>query len=341
MSRRREPTQRERVARALSYFGRTSALDWHDATIDNRPPIWNLPARIDELRRAGWLIDSQDRDRNRLAIYRLREAMCPRRELARPGRGAPVRGDGRGSDAPEPVRREGRGVSVRDKRPAFTWVTNASLGLIRRTLASGQQLAARNALLALAEAASRRRDGEHREGDTLAELAALAGTSERRLRPHLRELEALGLIQISEEKDERGGDRPTIYTLLDGGSDDSSDRGDAASGGSDELASRRPTLRARPDGVELQEEQPPQPPHAGEATFPDKPDCYRDQGRKRQVDVAFDEEATAFARRHFPGISEGYVRHHAVDLRSRGKQPTVEALRPLVEQHRPRLEAIA
>jgi hypothetical protein len=67
---RATPTQRQRVARALTRFGRTTELDWQGPTIDGGPPIRRLASRIAELRDEGWIIDSRER-RHGLAVYRL------------------------------------------------------------------------------------------------------------------------------------------------------------------------------------------------------------------------------------------------------------------------------
>lgn len=126
-------------------------------------------------------------------------------------------------------------MSVRDDRlPPFAWLALEDLERLRRELPAALHVPARNALLALAEASSRRRDGTHRTGDTLAELSRLSGVSERRLRGHLRELARLGLIRIEESVDEHNRPRPTIYVLA----------------GPDAPASQRPGLRARGKGQE-------------------------------------------------------------------------------------------
>lgn len=118
-------------------------------------------------------------------------------------------------------------MGVRDKRRApFAWITLEALQQIRRELPVIRQPGARDALLALAEAASNRRDGQHQAGDPLKLLAGLSGLSERRLRAHLRDLEALGLIAIEARRDERGANLPSLYTLCDSPQpDESSDRG--------------------------------------------------------------------------------------------------------------------
>lgn len=143
-------------------------------------------------------------------------------------------------------------MSVRDDRlPPFAWLALDDLERIRRGLPPGRQGAARNALLALAEAASRRRDGRHRngDGDTLRDLAGIAGVSERRLRDHLRDLAALDLIRVEEARDDAGRDLPTTYVLT--GSDDLTDPPDATTARPDDPAPNRPTLnRAREAGKE-------------------------------------------------------------------------------------------
>lgn len=119
-------------------------------------------------------------------------------------------------------------VSIRDDRSApFAWVSMHGLKTIRRDLEPKAQASARNALFALAEAASNRYDGKHRDGDTLRELAALAGTSTRRLRDHLAALAEIGLVTIESRVDSSGRDLPTVYVLAnDSGGDETSDRVD-------------------------------------------------------------------------------------------------------------------
>lgn len=157
---------------------------------------------------------------------------------------------------------------VRDKRRApFAWVTVDALRAIRRHLPTERRTGARDALLALAEAASQRRDAHHEDGDTLAELSALSGLSDRRLRDYLRDLEAIGLIAIETRHDLAGRDLPKVYSLLDapprkatgGGSDAASDRGDEPTDGATDGASD-PTCAPNVGNQEEEEEDPPSPP---------------------------------------------------------------------------------
>jgi hypothetical protein len=151
-------------------------------------------------------------------------------------------------------------MSVRDDRlPPFAWLALDDLERIRRDVPAGRQAAARNALLALAEAASRRRDGRHRgqRGDTLRELATLSGVSERRLRDPLRELERVGLCRIEEARDAHNRPLPTTYVLTGpddstGYPDDSTEHPDEATAYPDTLAPNRPGLRARERGEQTE-----------------------------------------------------------------------------------------
>lgn len=59
------------------------------------------------------------------------------------------------------------------------------------------------------------------------------------------------------------------------------------------------------------------------------------EGGRARDRLRYEGELSSFAAEHFPGIEVGYVEHHARQLRSRGRSPTPEALRPLVEPHRP------
>lgn len=146
-------------------------------------------------------------------------------------------------------------MSVRDDRlPPFAWLALEDLERIRRGLPAGRQAAARNALTSLAEAASRRRDPQRRDGDTLRDLSTLSGVSERRLRDHLRDLESLGLVRIEAAVDEHNRPLPTTYILT--GPDDSTGYPDETTGSDDStgypdtLAPNRPGLRAREKGKE-------------------------------------------------------------------------------------------
>jgi hypothetical protein len=126
-------------------------------------------------------------------------------------------------------------VSVRDNRkPPFAWVSLAALEAIERGLPRTRQASARNAYLALAQAASSRADHDHREGDPLESVARFACVSSRRLGDHLRDLAGVGLVHIETRRDEVGRDLASHYVILDAPrSDESSDRGDNPSDRSD------------------------------------------------------------------------------------------------------------
>ncbi len=179
-------------------------------------------------------------------------------------------------------------MSVRDaRRPPFAWLALDALQSVRRDLPRTRQQGARNALLALAEAASRRRDGVHASGDTLVELAALAGLSDRRLREHLQELARIGLIRIEVARDGSGRDLPTTYVLLEPWSDETSDRGDATRDGRRDKSSD-PTRAGLTPEEEEGEQEPPQPPASGGSlTAPVRPSGNRQRDRDRHArDVA-------------------------------------------------------
>lgn len=80
-------------------------------------------------------------------------------------------------------------------------------------------------------------------------------------------------------------------------------------------AGARSRSPSRPDPTHY----PPDPPQAG--------------GRKRDhLQVGL--EKNAWCAEHFPGVQPRLVDHFAEQLRLRGKEPTVEALRPLLEKYR-------
>lgn len=169
-------------------------------------------------------------------------------------------------------------MNVRDRRlPPFAWISLAALKHLREALPDQRAQGARNALLALAEAASLRHDPRHRDGDTLRDLSALTHMSERRLRDHLGELEAIGLVRIDRPTDHAGRDLPARYVLTDpSGSDESSDRADEL----DDKSSRDPSgpTRAREAAKKERTQKPPRPPRgANPAGAPG--------GRGRDVDA--------------------------------------------------------
>lgn len=180
-------------------------------------------------------------------------------------------------------------MTVSDRRlPPFAWISLAALKLIRERLPTRSQQAARNALLALAEAASLRHDGQHRQGDTLLELSALSGVSERRLRDHLAELEELGLVRVERRVDDANRDLPTKYVLTEPpGSDETSDRPDETTS---KRPPKRPTHRARVNDEKSKNTEPPPPPEGGRS---------RDHAAHRR-------DLAAWAQEHYPD--------HAPDL---------------------------
>ena len=165
------------------------------------------------------------------------------------------------------------------RRHSFALVYLDALDLIARELPAANRSSARNVLLALAEAASRRRDPDRREGDTLGQLAEYSGISVRRLRDYLQHLERLGLVAIEARHDAAGRDLPTLYVLRDAGSDVMSDRSDVRLHAQSDVTSD-PT-RARPSAVQEEEEEAPQPPQAGEDRLPRRPSGNRTRDRQR------------------------------------------------------------
>jgi hypothetical protein len=154
-------------------------------------------------------------------------------------------------------------VSLRDtRRPPFTWVANDAMAVIRREVPATRQAGVRNAYLATAEAASARGDHEHREGDTIAEIARFACVTERRIREHLQELESLGLIDVEKRRDVTGRDIATRYEIRDAPrSDKSSDQVGQFGAKSSDPTRARPTVVKK----EKREEPPLAPPKGGRA----------------------------------------------------------------------------
>lgn len=111
-------TQRERVLRALRARGQhgITQLDFDGPTIDGLPPARRLASRIDELRAAGYRIDSSGR-RHRMAVYvLLGEPEGERPHEAGDGAEAPFEqatfGDGIGTaPPPNPYDYDARGGS--------------------------------------------------------------------------------------------------------------------------------------------------------------------------------------------------------------------------------------
>lgn len=63
-------------------------------------------------------------------------------------------------------------------------------------------------------------------------------------------------------------------------------------------------------------------------------------GRQRDR-IAFEGKLAEFCAEHFPGVPAGLVNQQADSLRQAGVEPTVEALRPLIERWHPTVEAPA
>jgi hypothetical protein len=154
-------------------------------------------------------------------------------------------------------------VSLRDtRRPPFTWVANDAMAVIRREVPATRQAGVRNAYLATAEAASARGDHEHREGDTITEIARFACVTERRIREHLQELEYLGLIDVEKRQDVTGRDLATRYEIRDAPRPDkSSYRSDGSAAKTSDPTRGRPTVVKK----EKREEPPLTPPKGGRA----------------------------------------------------------------------------
>jgi hypothetical protein len=200
-------------------------------------------------------------------------------------------------------------MAVQDNRRApFAWLERESLDLIRKRLPATRQAGARNALLALAEAASQRHDGAHQEGDPLRTLAALAGVGERRLREHLQELEGIGLVAITAHRDASGRDLAKTYALLDTPRGDNlAPRGDGA------RANLAPLARAS-HGVELQEEEAtPSPSASGGGQGKESPRGENGNGRQRRgrrprrprrLAAPTNSPTVAWVREHVPDLPE-------------------------------------
>lgn len=78
---------------------------------------------------------------------------------------------------------------------------------------------------------------------------------------------------------------------------------------------------------EEEEKTPPDPPQAG-GVCP----APLSSGRARDRQ-ARDREISSFAGQHFPNVPVGLVSHCAAQLRTAKREPTADALRPLVNQH--------
>lgn len=190
-------------------------------------------------------------------------------------------------------------MSVGDRRklPPFAWIGLDHLRRLREALPPQRQQGPRNALLGLAEAASLRRDGAHRAGDTLRELSTFTGVSERRLRDHLQELESIGLVAIERPTDYAGRDLPARYVLTDytptetrpAGSDESSDRADGS----------RDESSADPSGLNA----PASADEKGKKTEAPRPP----KGERQREKAAWRAALATWAAEHFPGVDGDYV----------------------------------
>jgi len=57
------------------------------------------------------------------------------------------------------------------------------------------------------------------------------------------------------------------------------------------------------------------------------------RGKKQRDLLRYEGKLAEFTAQHFPGVDPGYVAHYESMLRASGREPTVEALRPLVERY--------
>lgn len=78
---------------------------------------------------------------------------------------------------------------------------------------------------------------------------------------------------------------------------------------------------------EEEEKTPPNPPQAGGV-------CPAPLiGGRARDRTAIETQIASFVAEHFPGVPAGLVTHCAAQLRSAKREPTVAALRPLIQQH--------
>jgi hypothetical protein len=96
-----------------------------------------------------------------------------------------------------------------------------------------RRLGARNAYLALRQAAAEASDFDAARGYTLERLSRVALVSERRLRDSLKDLALIGLVERRAKLDDWGRSEPTLYALVEG-----------AKG-----TTKRPTRTKRPGGT--------------------------------------------------------------------------------------------
>lgn len=218
-------------------------------------------------------------------------------------------------------------VSLSDSRlPPFAWVGLDALRTIRDRVPPAKQEGARNALLGLAEAASRRHDAHHRQGETAKALAALTGKSERRLRDFLRELEVIGLVRIQARQDAAGRDLPTHYVLCDAGSDESSDPPDTPADTAAPAAA--PPKRARVKAQKKEGESPPIPPRGANPAGAG--------GRSRDLD-AYRIEVAAWIHTHLPIVSDHPQCVQAVDQALRAGKRTPDDVEAFLDQWWPQI----
>lgn len=111
---------------------------------------------------------------------------------------------------------------------------------------------------------------------------------------------------------------------------------------------RSPTgIHAESAGIPNGVRKPPARPRAGVVptrpvpTTPTAPLSPPASGGRQRDRISFEGELADFCVEHFPGVPAGLVKQQADSLRASGVEPTVEALRPLVERWHPTVEAPA
>lgn len=152
------------------------------------------------------------------------------------------------------------------KGEPFARVKLDALALIRAELPERRWDGARDAVLALCESAARRRDFGHERGDTLQDLVGFAANGEKRLKDHLRELAALGMVEILPQTDGVGRDLASLYKLTPAGAVSLTGRvvGVTAKGVNQEALLTHPTRAGdTSEGKREERKSPPSPPKGG------------------------------------------------------------------------------
>lgn len=153
-------------------------------------------------------------------------------------------------------------IQARDgRRQPFLWCSLDAMAHLRSIAEGPELMKLRSVYVAFCELAARGMDGDHRGFSAKRdELPAAAGISDRRIGPYLNQLVECGLLEVEERVDAFGRSVPNVYRLVDAPTESGGDAASPLPPTPRHSHPRRrgvtasPPSRARPDGVEEEEE---------------------------------------------------------------------------------------